>query len=355
MEVLPLSIENLRRGFQSVRDGSGDERLLDFGRSYIRRGNTVTFHKTITVPESGVYQFELRYPTSGSHPMFGAVSSDGDGTKWIERSGLALVEGSNQVRWFRLGVKARTPVNLAIQLDCPANAPPVFIDTPKLAVLRDTTGASLHAFDFFLQRPGAEGNLVGNGGFDVALAGWDAAGGELSSGTDCYSGGCAKFAAHGGPNQGVLRRNAAVLHPGDFYSFSAWIKSVTSAPQPVSVGVWDAVAMRWVDRRDITATPQWGNVSFRFQNDSCNPIGITFLKTTNDAGTLLIDEVALQALVPPGGDKPYTMAMMNAETDFSTWRSLRAVFDSTGESGVATGREHHRAGPAALGPMDRRV
>jgi hypothetical protein len=299
MEVLPLRMENLRRGFQSVRDDSGDERSLDFGRSYIRRGNTAAFHKTITVPESGVYQFEVRYRTSGDSLIFGALSPGADGTKWIEQSGHALEEDGNQVRWFRLGAKAGTPVNLAIQLDCPANAPPVFPVSPKLAVLRDTTGASLEVFDFLLQRPDPEGNLVENGRFDGGLAGWEAAEGELRIGTDCYRGGCAKFIAYGGPDQYVSHWDVAVLHPGGFYSFGAWIKSVTSAPQPLSVGVWDAAATRWVAKRDMIATPQWTNVSFRFQNDSSHPIGATFLKTTRDPGTLLIDEVVLKPSVPP--------------------------------------------------------
>jgi hypothetical protein len=330
--VLPFNVENLQRRFQSVRADSGDERLFDFGRSYTRQGNTVAFHKTITLPESGIYQFELRYRISGDNLMFGAVSPGGDGRQWIEQSGHAFEEASDRVRWFRLAVDAQTPVDLAIQLDCPANKPPLFIVSPKLAVLRDTTGASPAVFDWLLQRPGPEGNLVGNGRFDAGLAGWNAAHGDLRGGTDCHGGGCAEFVAHGGPDQGVWRRNAAVLHPGDFYSFSAWIKSVTSAPQPLSAGVWDAVALRWVDKRDIIATPQWTNVTFRFQNDSCNPVGISFLKTTSEPGTLLIDEVLLKPFVPPGSGKPYTMAMIKRAADFSTWRPLRAVFDATGKA-----------------------
>ena len=265
--------------------------------------------------------------------MFGTVSPGGDGTQWIAQSGRALEEANDQVRWFRLGVDARTPVDLTIRLDCPANTPPLFIVSPKLAVLRDTTGASPGFFDFNLRRPSPEGNLVGNGRLDAGLAGWTAGHGDLRGGPDCYCGGCAEFAARGGPDQGCLVRECRSASSRGFLQLQR-LDQVCYRVRRNRCRRAFGMQSRCGGWTNGTSSqqPSGATFTFRFQNDSCNPIGISFLKTTSDPGTLLIDEVVLKAFVPPGGNQPYTIAMLKAETDFSALRPLRAVFDSTGKA-----------------------
>ena len=129
-----------------------------------------------------------------------------------------MEEGGDQVSWFRLGVKAGEPVELALQVDLPAGSRPSFAAPPALSVFRDGSAVSLELFDALLERPDPEGNLIVNGRFDAGLGGWDWSGGELNIATDCHKGGCAEFVSRGGPDQYVTHWDAATLRPGVFRS-----------------------------------------------------------------------------------------------------------------------------------------
>jgi hypothetical protein len=285
LEVLPRTMANLRRGFTAVPLGQRD--LLPFDAPALRK---------VTLPDSGVYQFEVRYRLSGGTLKFGAVAP---GRKWLDPGGPPMEEGGDQVSWFRLGVKAGEPVYLALDVDSPAGSPSSFAAAPKLSVFRDGSAGSLELFDASLERPDPEGNLIRNGRFDAGIGGWESAGGELHNGTDCHHGGCAEFVSPGGPNQWVSHWFVATLRPGVVYEYKAWVKSTSAAPQQWIFGVWDPAAAAWVAHDVVTATPQWREVKLKFRKGSSSPVGTEFMKMTRLPGTLLIDEVVLREADTP--------------------------------------------------------
>jgi hypothetical protein len=284
-EVLPRTMANLRTGFAAVRLDQRD--IQPFGAPALRK---------VTLPDSGVYQFEVRYRLSGGTLKFGAVAP---GRKWLDPGGPPMEEGGDQVSWFRLGVKAGEPVDLALEVDSPAGSRPSFAAAPELSVFRDGSAGSLELFDASLERPDPEGNLIRNGRFNVGIGGWESAGGELHNGTDCHRGGCAEFVSPGGPNQWVSHWFVATLRPGVVYEYKAWVKSTSAAPQQWIFGVWDPAAARWVAHDVVTATPQWREVKLRFREGSSSPVGTEFMKMTRLPGTLLIDEVVLREADTP--------------------------------------------------------
>jgi hypothetical protein len=225
LEVLPRTMANLRRGFAPVR--------LD--REFpVPPGNAAPALTKMTLPDSGVYQFEIRYKLSGGTVKFGAVSPDG---KWIEQSGPPMEEDGDQVSWFRFGVKPGVPVDLALEVDSAAGSHPSFAAPPALSVFRDGSAVSPEVFDALLERPDPEGNLIGNGRLDAGLGGWDCSGGQLNVASDCHQGGCAEYVSNGGPEQYIAHWNAATLRPGRVYEYKAWIKSASAVPQHVLFGI----------------------------------------------------------------------------------------------------------------------
>jgi hypothetical protein len=150
LEVLPWTMANLRRGFAAVRLDRRD--MQPFGQSELsaQRGNTALALKRMTLPDSGVYQFEIRYRLTGGTLRFGAVSPDG---KWIEQNGPPMEEGGGQVSWFRIGVKAGEPVGLAFQVNPPAGSRQSFTTPPMLSVFRDGSAISPEMFEALLERP----------------------------------------------------------------------------------------------------------------------------------------------------------------------------------------------------------
>jgi hypothetical protein len=296
LEVLPRTMANLRRGFAVVRLDRKDIQPFGLPEFPARQGNAALALKKMTLPHSGVYQFEIRYRLSGGTLKFGAVSPGG---KWIDQSGPPMEEGGDQVSWFRFGVKAGEPVELALRVDFPAGSRPSFAAPPELSVFRDGSAVSPQVFDALLERPDPEGNLIGNGRFDAGVNGWDWSGGELHIATDCHQGGCAEFVSHGGPEQYVTHWKAATLHPGAVYEYKAWIKSASAVPQQVLFGIWDPDASRWVAHDAVSATPEWREVKLKFRNDSSNPVATEFLKVAPQPGAFLIDEVVLREADPP--------------------------------------------------------
>jgi hypothetical protein len=155
LEVLPGTMANIRRGFQVVGLSDMDAAAFDTYHRASRRLGTKGFRvKRMTFAESGVYQFEIRYRLSGGSLTFGALSANDYGNAWIEQSKTPLEEDGEQVSWFRLGVKAGEPVDLALQRDSPLRERrDYFLTPPKLVVLRDTTNASPGAFDLVIEKP----------------------------------------------------------------------------------------------------------------------------------------------------------------------------------------------------------
>lgn len=298
LEVLPRTMANLRRGFTAVRLDRRDIQPFGLSEFPARQGNAALALKKMTLPDSGVYQFEIRYRLSGGTLRFGVVSPD---RKWIEQSGPPMEEGGGQVSWFRFGVKAGEPVELALQVDLPAGSHPSFAGPPTLSVFRDGSAASPEVFDALLVRPDPEGNLIGNGRFDAGAGGWDWFRGELHSATDCHKAGCVEFVSHGGPGQCVTHWSAATLRPGVVYVYKAWIKSASVVPQQVQFGIWDQAASLWIAQDVVSATSQWREVKLKFRNDSSNPVPVAtpFFRRTQQPGAFLIDEVVLREADTP--------------------------------------------------------
>jgi len=296
LEVLPLTMANLRKGLAAVPLDQEDIQPFGLPEFPVRQGSTTLASKKMTLPKSGVYQFEIRYRLSGGTLNFGAVSP---GRKWIEQSVPPIEEDGGQVSWFRFAVAAGEPVELALEVDFPAGSRPSFAAPPRLAVFRDGSAVSPEGFDALLKRPDPEGNLIGNGRFDAGLGGWEWSMGELHNATDCHKGGCAEFVAGGGPEQYVTHWDAARLRPGTVYEYKAWIKSASVEPLRVQFGVWDPAASRWVVREVVTATPEWREVKLKFRNDSSNPVATEFLKDNQQPGAFLIDEVVLKEADTP--------------------------------------------------------
>jgi len=289
LEVLPRTMANLRKGLAVAR-----LEQRDIFPAW--QGNAARVLKKMTLSDSGVYQFEIRYRLSGGTLRFGAVSPDG---QWIEQSGPPLEEDGDQVSWFRLAVNAGEPVELALEVDPGAGSRPSFAAPPKLSVLRDGSAVSPEGFDALLERPDPEGNLIGNGRFDAGVDGWDWSMGELHSATGCHKGGCAEFVGHGGPEQYVTHWKAATLRPGAVYEYKGWIRSASVAPLRVQFGIWDPDASRWVAREVVSATPDWREVKIKFRNDSSNPVAVEFLIDNQQPGAFLIDEVVLKTADTP--------------------------------------------------------
>ena len=295
LEVLPRTVANLRRGFTAIRLDRSDRQPFGLPEFPTRQGNPAPALKKIALPDAGVYQFEIRYRLRGGTLRFGAVSPSGE---WVEQSGPPIEEGGDQVSWFRSGVKAGEPVELALQVDLPAGSRPSFAAPPELSVFHDDSAVSLELFDALLERPDPEGNLIDNGRFDAGLGGWEAAGGELHGATDCQHGNCAEFVSRGGGGF-VVHWRAATLRPGVVYEYKAWIKSASAEPQPWLFGIWDPAAVRWVACNLVSATPEWREVKLKFRNDSPNPVGAEFIKNDRQPGALLIDEVVLRKVDTP--------------------------------------------------------
>jgi hypothetical protein len=210
-----------------------------------------------------------------------------------------MEEGGDQVSWFRLGVKAGEPVELALEVDSPAGSRPGFAAPPALSLLRDGSADSPEVFDALLERPDPEGNLIGNGRFDAGPGGWDWSMGELHSETDCHKGGCVEFVGHGGPEQYITHWKAATLRPGVAYEYKAWIKSAAAEPVRVQFGIWDPDASHWVAQDIVSATPAWREIALKFRNASSNPVATEFLIDNRRPGAFLIDEVVLKETNTP--------------------------------------------------------
>jgi hypothetical protein len=290
LEVLPRTMANLRRGLAAVRLDQRDTHL--FGQPEFPAR---TF-KEITLRDSGVYQFEIRYRLTGGAVRFGAVAPGG---KWIEQSGPPVEEGGDQVSWFRLGVQAGEPVDLALEADLGPGSRSSFAAAPELSVYRDGSAGSLELFDASVERPDREGNLISNGRFDAGLGGWEWGGGELSVATDCHKGSCVQFVYRGGRGAYIAHWGVASLRPGVVYELKAWIKSASAAPQPWLFGIWDPATGRCVAQDLVSATTQWREVKLQFRSDSSSPVGTEFLKNNREPSALLIDEVVLREAGTP--------------------------------------------------------
>jgi hypothetical protein len=283
LEVLPRTMANLRRGFVEVRRFG----LPEYPAPALRK---------MTLRDSGVYQFEIRYRLSGGAVRFGAVAPGG---KWIEQNGAPMEEGGDQVSWFRLGVKAGELVELALGVFPGPGSRPSFAAPPELSVLRDGSAGPPELFDALLERPDPEGNLVRNGRFDAGLGGWAWAMGDLHIATGCHKGGCAEFMGSGGPEQYVTHWGAATLRPGVVYEYKAWIKSASAEPVRVQCGIWDPDASHWVAQDIVPATPEWREVKLKFRNHSSYPVATEFLIDSRKPGAFLIDEVVLREADAP--------------------------------------------------------
>jgi len=296
LQVLPRTMANLRRGLAPVPLDRRDLQPFGLPQFSARQGASALALQKITLPDSGVYQFEIRYRLSGGTLEFGAVSPGG---KWIDQGGPPMDEGGSQVSWFRFAVKAGEPVALALQVDPAAGSRPSFAAPPELSVFRDGSAGSLELFDASLERPDPEDNLIGNGRFDTGVGGWESSGGELHIADDCHKGGCVEFVSPGGPNQWVAHWGAATLRPGVVYEYKAWVKSASAVPQQWIFGVWDPPAARWVAHDVVTATPEWREVKLKFRNDSSSPVGTEFMKYDRLPGAFLMDEVVLREADTP--------------------------------------------------------
>jgi hypothetical protein len=154
--ILPPSMENMRIGYEPVSLGREDSIAFEVGQG-------APISRRMIFAKPGVYQFELHYQLAGGGLTFGSLSDSGG---WMERSSPPLEEAREQVSWFRLGVKAGAPVDLAAQADAAPNARPLrFVTPPKLEVFRDTGGAAPETFDFPMDRSASDGNPILNGRF----------------------------------------------------------------------------------------------------------------------------------------------------------------------------------------------
>ena len=294
VEVAPATPAAVRQGFDPVQLDSKDgwEPLSMSAASQAGQRGTYR-HRRLALPLSGIYQFELRYHP-GEAVTFGQMASGSDG-KWLEQSGPALSVDGDQVNWFRVAVPAGGSVDLAYAMTSPATAPGRDSDgEPVLSVLREQGNPSIGVFNFMLEKPDLDDNLIRNGSLDAGVDKWDWNEGTVHPGVGCHAGGCLEFEASGHGFQYLTHWAAATLHAGVTYEYRAWVKSGDARPQPIEVGVWDPYASRWVAKRDITALPYWSEVKFTFKNDSPNPVATPFLKTTPVPGKIVVDEVLLK-------------------------------------------------------------
>jgi hypothetical protein len=218
--------------------------------------------------------------------------------KWLEKSGPALSVDGDQVSWFRVAGKSGSEVDLACALASP-NVPAVRDSGAalRLSVLLEKGTPSTSVFNFMLEKPDVDENLIKNGSLDAEFERWDWNEGATHPGVGCRAGGCLEFEGSGHGFQYLTHWRAATLRLGVTYEYGAWVKSGDNRPQPIEVGVWDPYASRWVARREITALSDWSEVKFTFRNDSPNPISTPFLKTTRGPGKIVVDEVHLKEAV----------------------------------------------------------
>jgi hypothetical protein len=298
VEIAPVTLAVLRQDFEPVpfdskdgwRDGTGDRASQGNSPSLYR-------HMRLTLPAAGIYQFELRYHLPGQAVTFGQLAPGAE-VKWLERSGPALSVDGDQVSWFRAAVQAGAGVDLAYELASPAvSASRDAGAAPRLSVLREQGTPSLGVFNFMLEKPDLDDNLIKNGSLDAGVDQWDWHEGAAHPGVGCHAGGCLEFEASGHGFQYLTHWAVATLRPGVTYEYRAWVKSGDTRPQPIEVGVWDPFAPRWVAKREITALPGWSEVKFTFKNDSPNPVATPFLKTTPVPGKIVVDEVLLKEAV----------------------------------------------------------
>ena len=296
LQVLPRTMANLRRGLAPVRLDRKDLQPFGLPEFPARQGAPALALKKLTLPDSGVYQLEIRYRLSGGALRFGAVAPGG---KWIDQGGPPMEEDGGQVSWFRFAVKGGEPVELALQVDSPAGSRPSFAAPPALAVWRDGSARSMELFDASLERPDPEGNLIGNGRFDTGAGGWESSGGELRIARGCHKGGCVEFVSPGGGSQYIAHWSAATLRPGVVYEYKAWVKSASAAPQQWIFGIWDPPAERWVTQVVFSPTREWREIELKFRNDSSHPVGTEFVRSDREASALLIDDVVLKEADTP--------------------------------------------------------
>jgi len=295
VEVLPATYGSLRQDFNVIElDSKGGWEPMPGAPAPHAGPSSIYRRRRITVPSSGIYQFELRYHLPGHVVAFGQIAPGMD-VKWLEQSGPALSLDGDQVSWFRIAAKRGSEVDLAYALASPTvPAAPDLRTAPSLSVLLENGDPSTSVFNFMLGKPDLDGNLIKNGSLDAEFERWDWNEGVAHPGVGCRAGGCLEFEASGHGFQYLTHWFAATLSPGATYEYGAWVKSGDSRPQPLEVGVWDPYASRWVARREITALPDWSEVKFTFKNDSSNPIATTFLKTTPRPGRIVVDEVHIK-------------------------------------------------------------
>lgn len=147
-------------------------------------------------------------------------------------------------------------------------------------------------------------NLIPNGRFDFGSTAWDLQNGILQITKDCHHhGNCGEFVANGGTAEALIYRGLPSLKMGGAYRFGAAVKSASSVPQTLAIGVWDPVTSHWVGKRDIIADPTWSEIEFTFNNNSAHALVVMFYQQVAPGpgpGSWIVDEVSLSDLSSPG-------------------------------------------------------
>jgi hypothetical protein len=280
LQVLPATAA-IRSGF--VAQSSNDSTFLPEGPN--------AFRKRLTLPESGIYQFELSGLPAGSDLHFGALQRDGE--TWVDEAGPAIAEGNTSLRWFRLAVSAGEPVDLAIRTSGGAALPKFAANALKLSILRDADPThSIAEFKRLADRP--YGNLLQNGGFENGGADWHWSGGSLRPAANCYHGACAEYGG-AGAGQYVTEQRPVEVQAGKQYELSGWIRSGKGSPTYM-VGIWDQTTERWIARQTLTAGPAWTPYRLRFSAATSDPVLPRFQNTSDSPSVIGLDETVLVEL-----------------------------------------------------------
>jgi hypothetical protein len=295
LEVLPQTIENLRGGFALL---PASDLVLHWDSSTNEHGKPMLRSQRLTLPGSGIFQFEVRVHADAGITRIGALASD-DRT-WLEQSDASVRDGNDWVSWFRLAGEKDKTFELALEASSTASAARLLAEPPSVTILQD--GATEHspiAFEYLSPHHSSVSNLIANGGFEGGLSGWANDQGVLRLATECHRGACAEYAAPAGTWSWVAHWQAAKLKIGDTYEFSAWLRSKGSRSQEVVMGIWDQPAGQWVAKNTITLSPSWTQFRMRFKNSAPGWISMNFLTNPQTPRTFLLDEVSIHEVASP--------------------------------------------------------
>jgi len=134
---------------------------------------------------------------------------------------------------------------------------------------------------------------VRNGDFESGVAPWGGGWAKTRVVEGGQSGKGLELEAEQGSSQYVMQANFGRLERGKKYKLVAWTRSGSSGDEPFVVGVWDAMAGRFVASKYGQTSMQWQQHEVEFTNDSENPLSVELMKNSPSKGTMLFDSVTL--------------------------------------------------------------